>query len=406
VRSISVYPLARYLPAFDLAFAASGYNSYHELVLAGVPTAYLPNLETATDDQGARSEFAERVGVGLHLPEVDHDTVDAAAKVLLDPDLRRRMHERALARRTGNGADTAAAALTEALGLAPTGRPTPKELADRRSALEAPAGVTAAAAASRVSSGSPAQRPADGPAEATPDQPATTPVLTEPVAPEPTNPPLPEPGARPTRTAPRRPIEKPRDPKELLVKLAANDRIRKLAAKPFYALPDRTRATVRRRLKRWDTAGRKKAKRARQAAGDRLPVKPGELLPERDRTGLTGVAIVLPPGLSPEQQSRLVDTVAQLQLTLRSFAPLLVTSCIDFKPFRTYGFLFEYVPEEETYGRVATAQHWSEARRERLRDVFHRYRIQSVVTIRRPHGDGEVDELVSELRLALGALRA
>jgi hypothetical protein len=425
VRSISVYPLARYLPAFDLAFAASGYNSYHELVLAAVPTAYLPNLETATDDQGARSEFAERVGVGLHLPEVTHETIDAAARTLLDPDRRRRMHERAVARRTRNGADTAAEALTEALGLSPHGRPTPKELAERRIALETPtpatsataAGITAAAGASAaagatapaVSAGSPAERPEGSPTEATPDQPATTPAPTEPVAPEPAEPPMPATGgsgARPTRNSPRRPGERSLDPKEFVVKLASDPRVRKLASKPFYALPDDARAKLRRKVRRWDTTGRKKAKRARQAAGDRLPIQAGHLLPEQDRDGLKGIAIVLPTGITPDQQQTLVDAVAQLQLSLRSFAPLLVTSCIDFKPFRGYGFLFEYVPEEETYARVATAQRWNEARRERLRDVFHRYRIQSVVTIRQPQDDGEVDELVTELRLALGALRA
>jgi hypothetical protein len=431
VRSISVYPLARYLPAFDLAFAASGYNSYHELVLAGVPTAYLPNLETATDDQGARSDFADRVGVGLHLPVVDHHTVDAAARVLLDPERRRRMHERAVARRTGNGADTAAAALAATLGLAPAGRPTPKELAERRLALEAPPAATAASPtvapapspaaptdaanshgavpASSVSAGSASERPAGSPPEATPDQPVTSPAPSAPVAPEPANPPTPAAGgtgARPTRNAPRRPGERTIDPKELLVKLAANERVRKLAGRSFYALPDETRAKVRRKLKRWDTAGRKKAKRARQAAGDRLPIKPGDLLPIQDRNGLIGVAIVFPPRLTPTQQSTLVDAVAQLQLSLRSFAPLLVTSCVDFEPFRTYGLLFEYVPGEETYARVATAQSWSVARRERLRDVFHRYRIQSVVTIRQPQDDGEVADLVSELRLAIGALRA
>ncbi|MFT7971894.1 hypothetical protein, partial [Salmonella enterica] len=80
-----------------------------------VPTAFLPNLETATDDQGARSAFAAQVGVGLDLPEVTDETVDRAVRTLLDPDRRQRMHERAVARRKVNGAELAADALTRAL---------------------------------------------------------------------------------------------------------------------------------------------------------------------------------------------------------------------------------------------------------------------------------------------------
>ncbi len=55
---MSVYPLSRYLRAFDAAVVAAGYNSYHEMVMAGVPAAYVPNLATTTDDQLARAEHA------------------------------------------------------------------------------------------------------------------------------------------------------------------------------------------------------------------------------------------------------------------------------------------------------------------------------------------------------------
>ena len=115
VRTISVYPLARYLRAFDLAVVASGYNSFHELTLAAVPTAFVPNLDTASDDQAARSRYAERVGIGLHLPDPSDADLDRAVRALTDPDRRRRMHERAVARRRDNGAPDAMRALVAAL---------------------------------------------------------------------------------------------------------------------------------------------------------------------------------------------------------------------------------------------------------------------------------------------------
>lgn len=60
-----VYPLARYLSAFDAAVSAAGYNAVHELLAAQVPTLLVPNTAPATDDQVARAEGAARRGVVL-----------------------------------------------------------------------------------------------------------------------------------------------------------------------------------------------------------------------------------------------------------------------------------------------------------------------------------------------------
>ena len=59
-----VYPLARYLGAFEAAVAEAGYNGFHELLLAGVPTLFLAKA-TTTDDQRARGRWAAGAGTAL-----------------------------------------------------------------------------------------------------------------------------------------------------------------------------------------------------------------------------------------------------------------------------------------------------------------------------------------------------
>lgn len=140
VQVLSAYPLARYLAAFDLAVAAAGYNTFHELVAAGIPTALVPNTATSTDDQEARARFADRVGVGIDLGgEPSAATVDEAIGRLLDPDLRRRMAERARARGFDNGAAAGMQAITDLLDAAPD-RPAPLATTSGRT-TPAPAAV-------------------------------------------------------------------------------------------------------------------------------------------------------------------------------------------------------------------------------------------------------------------------
>jgi hypothetical protein len=60
-----VFPLARYLSAFDAAVSAAGYNSVHELIPAGIPTLLIPNVDTRTDDQIGRARQLATMGVAL-----------------------------------------------------------------------------------------------------------------------------------------------------------------------------------------------------------------------------------------------------------------------------------------------------------------------------------------------------
>lgn len=95
VHPISTYPLSRVFAAFDVAIAASGYNTFHELLIAGVPTAFLPNLETATDDQLARARWAEEAGFAVRLRGDDLSALAAGVEELLasGPTIRNKLEQ-------------------------------------------------------------------------------------------------------------------------------------------------------------------------------------------------------------------------------------------------------------------------------------------------------------------------
>lgn len=60
-----VFPLVRYLDAFDAAVSAAGYNAVHELIPAGIPTLLVPNTMTRTDDQVTRTRVLAGKGLAL-----------------------------------------------------------------------------------------------------------------------------------------------------------------------------------------------------------------------------------------------------------------------------------------------------------------------------------------------------
>jgi predicted glycosyltransferase len=60
--------LALHLRAIDIAVSAAGYNSFNELMLAGIPTIFLP-LEAVLDDQLNRARRAESVGAAVVLTD-------------------------------------------------------------------------------------------------------------------------------------------------------------------------------------------------------------------------------------------------------------------------------------------------------------------------------------------------
>lgn len=101
-----VYPLVRYLRAFDAAVAAGGYNSVHELLYAGIPTLFVPNRSSGTDDQVARTRWLADNGLALLADESELDVVAARAVRLHDAEVRAELSAACatLARPTGSAA--------------------------------------------------------------------------------------------------------------------------------------------------------------------------------------------------------------------------------------------------------------------------------------------------------------
>lgn len=83
-----VYPLVRYLKAFDAAVSAAGYNAVHEIVADGLPTLLVPNTETRTDDQVTRATSLARRGLCLTASPDSPADLAAAVDRLCDPSCR------------------------------------------------------------------------------------------------------------------------------------------------------------------------------------------------------------------------------------------------------------------------------------------------------------------------------
>ena len=105
-----VYPMMAWLPAFDLAVSAAGYNSVNELLAAGVPSVFVP-FERVLDDQERRAMFVEAHGAGRALTT---RSASSLAQALSDVVRRRAaIVEAGRALVPGGGAERAARVLLE-----------------------------------------------------------------------------------------------------------------------------------------------------------------------------------------------------------------------------------------------------------------------------------------------------
>jgi UDP-N-acetylglucosamine--N-acetylmuramyl-(pentapeptide) pyrophosphoryl-undecaprenol N-acetylglucosamine transferase len=104
--------LGQMLAGVDGAISAAGFNSVHELLHAGVPTALVAQRKIA-DDQEARADAFVRRGAALRLPSVIPSALSAVLARLRDPACARDLAAAARRAVPRNAARDAAAALLE-----------------------------------------------------------------------------------------------------------------------------------------------------------------------------------------------------------------------------------------------------------------------------------------------------
>jgi UDP-N-acetylglucosamine:LPS N-acetylglucosamine transferase len=109
---VKLYPVSRYLRAFDLTVSAAGYNSYHEQVGFAIPTVFLPNRSTKLDDQVGRARFAATTGAALTVEDPATDELEKALDEVVRPAVREKLILRCKELGFANGAQAAAAWLS------------------------------------------------------------------------------------------------------------------------------------------------------------------------------------------------------------------------------------------------------------------------------------------------------
>lgn len=107
------YPFARYFKAFDLAISATGYNSFHELLFANIPTILVPNEAMEQDNQLARALYADRHGLAVCVRTKEIYRLTAMIDKLFQVDERERIRSRLAQLDPMNGATEAAELVEE-----------------------------------------------------------------------------------------------------------------------------------------------------------------------------------------------------------------------------------------------------------------------------------------------------
>lgn len=108
VDTLQVYPLAQFTRAFDFAVSATGYNAFHEWMMGELPTIWVPNTATKTDDQLARARWAADEEMGFCVMEEQAEELEIALQAMTDRETRAAMRGRLSELNRTNGAVEAA----------------------------------------------------------------------------------------------------------------------------------------------------------------------------------------------------------------------------------------------------------------------------------------------------------
>ena len=105
VRILRDYPNSRYFRDFDFAVMAGGYNSFHEVIEAEIPTICFPNMKTGRDDQYRRVKVAQDAGCMVVIKERKMNTIQAAVDRIIEAEVRELMRNNFKAVKRENGAN-------------------------------------------------------------------------------------------------------------------------------------------------------------------------------------------------------------------------------------------------------------------------------------------------------------
>ena len=105
---IKDYPNSKYFSGFDFVISACGYNTFHELMYFGVPTLFLPIMETGTDDQMSRAMLGVKAGAAIALSQFDEKEIEQAIEKLSDREENLKMRKNVQDFSFSNGAEAAA----------------------------------------------------------------------------------------------------------------------------------------------------------------------------------------------------------------------------------------------------------------------------------------------------------
>jgi UDP-N-acetylglucosamine--N-acetylmuramyl-(pentapeptide) pyrophosphoryl-undecaprenol N-acetylglucosamine transferase len=116
VKWLETLDVSTCLMAFDIAITTSGYNTFHELMFAGIPTIFLP-LEAYADDQSERARRAAHFGAAVIVSGDIQFAVPAIIDRWRDPRERSAISVAAKRLVPANCADVAARELLNLIGV-------------------------------------------------------------------------------------------------------------------------------------------------------------------------------------------------------------------------------------------------------------------------------------------------
>ena len=113
MKIIREYPNSKYFNAFDVAFSAAGYNTFHELLYFGVPSVFIPNPKTQKDSQINRAEGAKNLGAAHVIYDCEEEKIQQAFEAAIQNSEMLRCNALSLIEK--NGAEEVATIIMESI---------------------------------------------------------------------------------------------------------------------------------------------------------------------------------------------------------------------------------------------------------------------------------------------------